>query len=230
MQNLLLLHGALGAVDQFEALKPMLQTQFVVHVLNFEGHGDAPDAQRPFRAEHLAANVLAYLDAHEIAQSHVFGYSLGGFVALTLAQTQPQRVGRIATLGTKFGWTRDAATKEVGMLDPQKILAKVPKFAEMLAKRHRTLGWQAMLTRTAECMHYFGEMGGLTPAQVATLPHAVRVMIGDRDSTADIVDSLGIYRALPQGEFEVLPRTPHPFEKVPLKRLSVALLDYFLLN
>ena len=66
-------------------------------------------------------------------------------------------------------------------------------------------------------------------AATGARPHAT-VMIGDRDSTADIVDSLGIYRALPQGEFEVLPRTPHPFEKVPLKRLSVALLDYFLLN
>lgn len=205
----------------------MLAARFEVHTLNFEGHGDAADAQRPFRAEHFVENVLAYLDAHNIAQCHTFGYSLGGFVALALAQTQPQRVGRIATLGTKFAWSPEAARKEVAMLDPHKILAKVPKFADMLDKRHRSMTWQDMLARTAESMSYFGETGGLAPAQVAQLSHPVRVMIGDRDTTADIVDSLGIYRALPNGEFEVLPRTPHPFEKVPLGRLAASLSDFF---
>ena len=34
-------------------------------------------------------------------------------------------------------------------------------------------------------------------------------------------------RALPKGELEVLPATPHPFERVLLQRLATSLHEFF---
>jgi hypothetical protein len=34
-------------------------------------------------------------------------------------------------------------------------------------------------------------------------------------------------RALPNGELEVYPRTPHPFEKVSVDRLARSLIEFF---
>ncbi len=105
--HLLLLHGALGASDQFAPLLPLLARHFTVHTLDFEGHGPAPLRNRPFRIQHFAENVIDYLDAHRLNAIDLFGYSLGGYVALYLARTQPDRVSGVFTLGTKLQWSSD---------------------------------------------------------------------------------------------------------------------------
>ncbi|HEV8538157.1 MAG TPA: alpha/beta fold hydrolase [Bacteroidota bacterium] len=98
--DLLLLHGALGASAQFEPLLPHLSPYYTLHTFDFEGHGRTPSRNRSFRIEHFAENILEYLDEHALPQSHIFGYSMGGYAALYLALIRPGRVKHIATLGT----------------------------------------------------------------------------------------------------------------------------------
>ncbi len=45
MKDLLLLHGALGAKSQFDKLADLLCTTYIVHALNFEGHGGAGEVE-----------------------------------------------------------------------------------------------------------------------------------------------------------------------------------------
>jgi pimeloyl-ACP methyl ester carboxylesterase len=74
---------------------------------------------------------------------------------------------------------------------------------------------------------HLAEQRGLRAENVAHIQHRVRVIIGDRDSTVSLAESAEIYRALPNGEMEVLPSTPHPWEKVPLTRLAFTLIEFF---
>lgn len=67
--HLLLLHGALGASDQFDALVPQLAAGWVVHRLDFEGHGSRPAAPRPFDMRHFMDNVLTYMKAPRFAEA-----------------------------------------------------------------------------------------------------------------------------------------------------------------
>jgi pimeloyl-ACP methyl ester carboxylesterase len=67
----------------------------------------------------------------------------------------------------------------------------------------------------------------LHPADVAELQQRVRIGIGDRDSTVTLAESVEMAQALPHGELEVLPGTPHPFERVPLPRLAYTLTEFF---
>lgn len=224
--HLLLLHGALGASGQFGPLRPYLADPFTLHALDFEGHGRAP-FRRPFRLEHFVENVVEYLDQQGLERVNVFGYSMGGFVACVLAKERPERVERIATLGTKYHWDAEVAAREVALLDPQKIAAKVPRFAQVLAERHVAAGWEMVCRQTAGLLQLLGERGGFRPEEAAGLSRPVRVMIGDRDTTVTLEESRAIYQALPQGQLEVLPATPHPLEKASPTRLAYSLLEFF---
>lgn len=224
--RLILLHGALGAVDQFDRLAPLLAGDFEIHRLNFEGHGSTPLAHKTFHYKYFVDNLRAYLQQQNLSGVSVFGYSLGGYIACALAQAEPELIGSIVTLATKFIWTGEVVKREVRYLDVETIKAKVPKFAGLLAARHTAEGWEKVVNCTKDLLWSNTETGGLTPEFIAGLPQRIRVMVGDRDHTVGVEESLSIYQALQQGEFEVLPQTQHPFEKVSLERLVFSLRDF----
>lgn len=224
--TLLLLHGALGASDLFAPLLPLLDDRYRVHTLDFEGHGRNAPPTRPVCIEHFVENVVGCMSRLDVERAHVFGYSMGGFVACAAARAHPQRIRSIATLGTIFRWNREVAAREAAFLDPQAIAAKVPRFARALAERHTEAGWERLVHGTRDMLWALAEQGGMTPGELQALPHRVRIMVGDRDPSIDLANSHEIARALPRGELEVLPGTPHPFEKVPLDRLAFSLSEF----
>ena len=83
MQHLLLLHGAIGAKDQLEELEKSLQDKFIVHRINFSGHGGETFSDKPFSISLFADEVLNYLSSQNIEQASIFGYSMGGYVLCT---------------------------------------------------------------------------------------------------------------------------------------------------
>lgn len=224
---LLLLHGALGSSIQFAPLLPHLDGRYDVHPIDFEGHGAAPLAGRPFRIEHFAENVGGYLEQHHLESVDIFGYSMGGYVACTLALSHPHLVGRIATLGTKFHWDNETAKRETAFLDPEKIKAKVPHFARTLEDRHTAAGWETVVNRTADLLWSLAPIGGIRAKDVARFRQLVRIMVGDRDSTVSVEECAEMYRAIPNGQLEVLPGTRHELEKVSTERLVYSLTQFF---
>ena len=225
--DLVLLHGALGAQEQFAPLLPLLEPHFRLHTLDFEGHGHAPMSGEPFALDRFVQNVCELLDAEGISDANLFGYSKGGYVGCALALAHPDRVRRLATLGTKYGWTQEDAQRETGFLVPSKMAEKIPQFVELLRERHVASGWEAVVEHSAEFMWALADSGGITKERVSGLEMPVRVMVGDRDYTASVPESMELARALPKGELEVLPATPHPFERVPLQRLATSLHEFF---
>lgn len=225
--DLVLLHGALGAQEQFAPLLPLLEPHFRLHTLDFEGHGHAPMSGEPFALDRFVQSVCELLDAEGISDANLFGYSKGGYVGCALALAHPDRVRRLATLGTKYGWTQEDAQRETGFLVPSKMVEKIPQFVELLRERHVASGWEAVVERSAEFMWALADSGGITKERVSGLEMPVRVMVGDRDYTASVPESMELARALPKGELEVLPATPHPFERVPLQRLATSLHEFF---
>ena len=196
-------------------------------IVELEGHGGTPLRNRPLRIESFAAAVLEAMDEASVSQADVFGYSMGGYVALYLAATSPDRVRRVSTLATKLEWTPEIAARERSMLDAATIRAKVPKFAAALEARHTAVGWEALLTKTAELIRGLGAAPLITDDLLATIRQPTRIAVGDRDATVTIDECVAAVRRIPNGELEVLPRTPHPFEKAPSERVARSLAEFF---
>src|SRR5687768_12780708 len=148
---LLLLHGALGSVDQFAEIQNLLSSDFELLTLNFSGHGGNPFDQ-DFSINLFAKDVLNFLEEKQIEAIDVFGYSMGGYIALKLASENPGLLNKIMTLGTKFNWTKESAEKEVKMLNPEVIEEKIPKFANTLKERHHPEDWKKVMHHTASMM------------------------------------------------------------------------------
>jgi pimeloyl-ACP methyl ester carboxylesterase len=101
--SLLLLHGAGGSRAQLDPLAKLVALRRPVHQVELEGHGATPARGRPATIDVYVENVVAALDSRGLQKIDVFGYELGGAVALALALAHPQRVSTITTLGTRFG-------------------------------------------------------------------------------------------------------------------------------
>jgi len=225
--DLILLHGALGDARQLAPLANRLAPGRRVIQVEFEGHGATPLRDRLLRMESLADAVLETMEGERITRADFFGYSMGGYVALYLAATAPDRVARVATLATKLAWTPAIAERECAMLDAATIRAKVPKFAAALEARHTGAGWEALLAATDEMLRDLGARPRLTDEALASIQHPVRIAVGDRDATVSIDECLAAVRRLPNAELEVHPRTPHPFEKAPVERVARSLDEFF---
>lgn len=225
--DLLLLHGALGSRAQFSPLLSLLKDHFQLHTLDFEGHGDAPPKDRAFRLANFAENVMEYLDQMALNRIKIFGYSMGGAVGLALAKIIPERVDRVHTLAMKMDWTPEVTEHETALLDPDTILRKVPKFADILKERHRASGWRRVLEKTKEMFINLGAEDVLSEEEIRQISTKVRVGLGDRDEMVSIEETVNVYRLLPDGELQIFPSTPHPLEKVPLPDLVHSIRSFF---
>lgn len=211
--SLLLLHGALGSASQFDKLIPLLPNHWQIHSFNLPGHGGAP-LPSDFSITYFAEAVLDFLDKNKIAQVHSFGYSMGGYTAMQLAAKHPERIQGIVTLGTKFHWTPEIATREAALLNPDKIAAKVPVFAELLATRHAPVDWREVLHRTAGLLHGLGNGATLSEDTVRAITCPVLVGLGSEDHLVTEEESRAMAALLPNGRFEKLEGMKHPLEQV----------------
>lgn len=222
--NLILLHGALGEQSSFESLKKHLEG-FNLHTLDFEGHG-SKRANQSFSIVNFAENVLNYMKKKEISEAGVFGYSMGGYVALYLAKNYPEKISRVSTLGTILKWDMSIANREIQFLNPDKIEEKVPKFAEMLQRSHPR-GWKTVVKKTAQLLSDLGEKPPITIDEWTEIQLPVRLHVGDRDETAGVEQTLKIYHLMKNAELSVLPGTPHQFKKADVESLAASITNFF---
>jgi len=224
--SVILLHGAIGAGDQLEHLVHLLQKQGRdVHMLTLSGHGTKPFNNAGFGIPVFAAELQQYIAAKNLQQPAVFGYSMGGYVALYAAQQHPNLLGTIVTLATKFQWTPEIARAEGQMLDPDAILEKIPKFADALKARHGE-GWRELLAKTQTLMAELGD--GKHALDFPNLNTKVYLGLGDRDKMVSLDETLNAYRSLPNAGLYMLPDTKHPIEGVN-KELLADLLNRLLI-
>jgi len=219
---IILLHGAIGSSAQLNDLASKLLTEFDVHTLNFEGHGGRT-IDGKYSIEKFSENVNDFLNENGIESIDIFGYSMGGYVALKLAALHPEKVTSIATLGTKFNWNPESAATEVKMLNPEVIEVKIPKFAEDLKVVHSPLDWKEVLKGTAEMMLDLGNGAGLADDELRSIVIPVLIGIGDLDQMVSIEESKRVADLLPNASLKIYEGFPHPIDKVDLKVLSLTI-------
>jgi pimeloyl-ACP methyl ester carboxylesterase len=216
--NLLLLHGALGTRDQLALLAADLPASTPCRI-DLAGHGARPIPDGGLTFEYFVQDISTTLDEAGWQQVDLLGYSMGGYAALLFASRFPERVRSVVTLGTKLNWDREGLDRELRLLDPEKIQAKVPRFAELLGQQHGAERWTALVKETACLIAGLHEKPLLTPEVFATINCPVLLCVGDRDTTAVPEHTLHAARPMPKAGTLVLPNTPHPFEAVDRKVL-----------
>jgi pimeloyl-ACP methyl ester carboxylesterase len=214
MTPLILLHGAIGAASQFEPLRKQLGEQHDVYAINFSGHGGEMIEPDKFSIKHFAEQVASFIHNLHIQPVNIFGYSMGGYVAMYMARHLNVDIGKIITLGTKFHWDEAVAAKEIKMLQPDVIEQKIPVFAQQLNQRHHPQSWKEVLQHTANMLQQMGRDNPLQPDDYMNITTPSLIMIGDKDKMVTLEETVNTYQKLPNGQLAVLPATPHAIEQV----------------
>lgn len=213
MKDLLLLHGALGSKEQLNYLESALSAKYKIHNLSFSGHGSRPSHHHAFTIQNFAHEVLDWMNSHYLQTINIFGYSMGGYVALWLARFYPERVSRIFTLGTKLNWSEKEAEKEISMLNPDKIIEKVPAFAQALAVRHGEHEWRSVMLKTAAMMKDLAHTH-LTAQDFVQIEQPVMLARGDNDRMVTHEETDSVHRLIKNSQLKTFENTEHAIEKV----------------
>lgn len=227
MQSFILLHGAIGASDQLLPLETLLKEKgWNAFTFNFSGHGQTPFDPNGFNIPVFANELKEFISKNNLTKPNVFGYSMGGYVALYLASQYPELLGEIVTLGTKFAWTPEIAAKEIKMLNASTITEKVPKYAEALQKRHGT-SWQELLNKTALMMIELGNNNVLASKELSKIKNKVLIGLADNDNMVSVAETDAVFDQLQSAQRFTLPNTKHPIESVNINELATILVDFY---
>ncbi len=94
----LLIHGFGGDLDNWLFNQQALAGAFRVYALDLPGHGQSTKQLSDASILGLARTVVRLMDALEVPAAHLVGHSMGGAIALTLADEAPQRVLSLSLL------------------------------------------------------------------------------------------------------------------------------------
>ena len=224
--QLLLLHGALGSSAQFIELEKLLEQQFEIYKLDFSGHGKNELQSDSLSIELFSKDVMRFLDENKIDNIHIFGYSMGGFVALYLALFHPEKVNKIFTLATKFNWTRETAEAETKLLNPEKIKEKVPAFAAHLQKLHDH-NWEKLMQQTTVLMLQLGSVNPLTKTELVKINKPVVLALGDKDKMVTLEETQQAQASIKNSSLHIFEDMLHPWELVNQKIIALKIMEFF---
>lgn len=208
---LVLLHGAtsLGAED-YAAQLPSMSKAFLVHLPDARGHGRTRwDAADGFRYDWLVDDLAAFVDALGLDSFHLAGFSMGAMTGLQFAARAPERLRTLVVVGIT---TQREPRATVGrkLMDPERILAKDPAFAQTLSRRHDAGqgagAWQRLLPAIAADI---AVQPLLSPAELHRIDCPAMVVCGDRDPFVPPEHAAALARQLPAGRLFVVPDCGH---------------------
>lgn len=223
--NLLLLHGALGSQSQFAPVIEKLNDHFSIYTYDLEGHGGKPIPAN-FSITSFEKELIQFMDEHDLDHIPVFGYSMGGYIALSASKNHPGRISQIMTLGTMLKWSPEIATNETKMLDPDIIEAKIPKFAQQLHERHSPQDWKMVMKKIAEMMIEMGDGAAMKNDDFSQIDIPVLVGLGSNDQMVTLDHTLEMVDLMPGATFITFEGWKHPIESVNVQELANVLIRF----
>lgn len=212
---LVMLPGAYMTVELMGDLVPALADSRQVIGVELQGHGHTADIDRPFSYEHFADDTAALMAHLGVERADVYGYSLGGGVALQLGLRHPGSVGKlvVASASCSSDGLYPEVTNGIENITPE-LFEGTP--------------WREAYDRTAPDPSGFPTLVeklkqlDLTPFdwQIDGLTASVLILIGDADGTrlehaVEMFRRLGggvfgdLAPELPASQLAILPGTTH---------------------
>ncbi|NOL40900.1 alpha/beta hydrolase [Kribbella sandramycini] len=216
---LLLLHGGLFNIDlQFGPLLPGLSEGRRVIATDFQGHGYTNDIDRPLGTADLTSDVVGLLQTLDVPQVDVFGFSVGGAVALKLAVEHPELIRKAVISSVSFRPEGDRPENSaVGEMKVE-MIAGTPMESDYLAKSpHPDLDHlQTLLTKLGD---YDRGADGWSDDAIRAIAAPTLLTVGDCDAvTLEHAvrflqlrggDVNGDFVGVPTSQLAVFPGTTH---------------------
>ncbi len=219
---LVLLHGAFGSAEGWGGLLPMLAKTRQVIVVELQGHGHTGDIERPLSFNQMAEDTAAILRQLKIEKADVFGYSMGGSVALALAMKHPELVGRLAILGAGTGATKDTydpeGYKQFKSMTPENF--NFPQLKDPYTRKAPDPSkWPVLV---AKIIAMDDDFKGFAEKDVKAIIAPTLIMMGDRDVVRP-EHAVAMMRLIPHSQLAIFPGGDHFLPFMSPEKIAAAL-------
>ena len=177
---LLLLHGGLFNIDlQFgEVLAALAEGRQVVAV-DFQAHGRTGDIDRPLTTANLASDIEGVLGHLGIEKVDVFGFSVGGAVALHLAIKRPELIRKLIVSSVSYHPNGDRPENAEAVPElTVDMIAGSPMEQDDRAKSPNPDRLQDLLDKLGRYDHGFS---GWSDAEIRGIAAPTLITVGDCD-------------------------------------------------
>jgi pimeloyl-ACP methyl ester carboxylesterase len=189
---LIVIHGAYMTIEAMGAIIPRLAESRQVIAVELQGHGRTGDiANRPLSYEALADDIDALMAYLNIDTADIFGYSLGGGVALQVALRHPERVNKLILVSSSYnnqGWYPEMYAA-VDQITPE-IFVGSPMEAEYQRLAPNPENFGTLVTKLTELTK---RVQDVSPDAIRAIQAPTLVMVGDAD-TIRLEHALDLYK------------------------------------
>jgi len=214
---LILLHGAYMTIDAMGPILPGLAETRQVIAAEQQAHGRTADIDRPITYEQLADDTTTLLEHLGIDHADIFGYSMGGGIALQLAIRHPRVVRKLVVASA--GYTSDGMHRVALEMFPSitpELFAGSPIEAEYL----RTAPNPDDFSKLVEKLKQLDTTEFAWPADdIRGIAAPTMIVLGDSDGVR-LEHAVELFRLLgggvmgdlegmPKSQLAVLPGTSH---------------------
>lgn len=219
-EPLLLLHGYTDTSRSWTQIAPWLLGHRLL-IPDQRGHGGSDAPACCYSASVFAEDARLFLDAMKVEKAAVAGHSLGSMVAMTLAAENPERVTRLALIGStalapvKRGdwlWTNAHALE--APLDPSSQFLREWHPANQPTPVDKAFAEAAMAEILATPLHVWRNVMrelAEVPAgrHAADIKAPVLILSGGRDPLFPPEHHAALAKAIPHAEARVFPDLGH---------------------
>jgi pimeloyl-ACP methyl ester carboxylesterase len=214
---LVLLHGALMTIEGFDKLLPSLAKTRQVIAVEQQAHGRTADIDRPFGYEQMADDTAALLRQLGIEHADLFGYSMGGGIALQVAIRHPELVRKLVLAAPAYGpdGFYPEVLENIRNLKPEDF-AGSPWLEGYARVAPDPEGWPMLLAKVRQLV---GDFEGWPPEAIEAIEAPALVIVADSDvvrpeHAVELFRLLGggvagDLAGLPRSQLAVLPGTTH---------------------
>jgi len=175
-----------------------------------QGHGHTPDIQREMTVDNMADDVAALLRALDIDRADLFGFSLGGMIALALAIRHPEMVGRLVLASAPYrgdGFHQETRPEQV---DSGSKRLPTQAEREVWEAEYRRVApdpdhWLAFQARVAAMVAAFD---GWSADQMRSIRVRTLVLAGDTDFVR-LSHAIEMFELIQVTQLAVLPNCLH---------------------
>lgn len=216
-EPLILLPGGFMTVEAMGGIVPQLAASRQVIGVELQGHGHTADTERPLRFELMADDIAALIMHLGLARADIFGYSLGGDVALQTAIRHPEMVRKLALASTGFkreAWYPEALAGMAAI--SVETFAGTPIYEAYLKTSPKPEAWPAFVAKMRQLL---GEDYDWIE-DVSALKTPTLIIVGDADGLrlSSMVEFFGLLGGgkgdgdligLSSSQLAILPSTTH---------------------
>lgn len=200
----LLLHGGMSDVEEFDSNLFQLADRFRVIGYDRRGFGRSADTG-PFTMEAMADDAAAVIESVAGRPAHLVGYSAGGMVAALVAVRRPELVRSLIIISSALQ-AGDWIVRPQAPVDDSADAGYPP----VIVDRHIELSpdgrehFPVLVRKVAELAAH-----DVAPADALASYLGRTLIVTADDDFVTLESQIALYRSLPCGELAVIPGTSH---------------------